>query len=441
MKRRTANFIMKQNGEKTGIFARIDRKTLITIISITLGVLILGGLYLWYVRNYANARKVDLETDKALSYELQSVAADNGIVKDFLWSRTKELMLKNADDKTLIVEKVTLPGKLIDQEQSESGTYSLEDQALLLRIYVSDNNRIAAKSLYSEINKRFDIDSESVPSKVAYLEAFLYYYSSYGTKDDAEKLSALVSSLFDEQGLLKPESFEVSKYSGQAYVSSADENEALSTGSAMGDLEAGGTNGSYQGSDEKKTINGVLLSSIDLKLIKALETNEFLPEGSYERNLKIVKDSVLGSDLPLYAYAYEINDGEVGYVYSSGITGTVDLTQCVMTMRNLAEVDELSEASYSWLKSTLYGTERFADTYFIVTGRPDGNESVEAYFCIARIALIKGDDDVFGFCMQRLGAHVATLDSSPALSMIFRSEDGRNVVYAKDNLEMYLIIR
>ena len=96
MKRRTANFIMKQNGEKTGIFARIDRKTLITIISITLGVLILGGLYLWYVRNYANARKVDLETDKALSYELQSVAADNGIVKDFLWSRTKELMLKNA---------------------------------------------------------------------------------------------------------------------------------------------------------------------------------------------------------------------------------------------------------------------------------------------------------------------------------------------------------
>lgn len=441
MKRRTANFIMRQNGEKTGLFARIDRKTFIIVLSITLGVLILGGLYLWYVRNYANARKVDLEPDKSLSYELQNVAADNGIVKDFLWSRTKELMLKNSSDKTLIVESVTLPGKLIDQTQEESGTYTLEDQSLLLRIYVGDNNRIAAKSLYSEINKRFDITNESVPSKMAYLEAFLYYYSSYGTSSDSKKLSELVDDLFDEQGLIKPQSYEVSKYSGQAYISAMDENEALSTGNAQGDLEAGGTNGSYQGSDEKVTINGVMLSSVDLKLIKALENNKFLPEGSYERNLKIVKDSVLSNDLTLYAYAYEIKDGEVSYVYSAGTSGTVDLEESVITMRNLAEVGELPESAYSWLKTTLYGSEVFYDTYFIVTGRPDGSESLESYFCIAQIALLKEDDDVFEKCMERLGSHVATLDSSPALSMLFRSEGGRNVAYAKDNLEMYLIIR
>ena len=441
MKRRTANFIMRQNGEKTGLFSIIDKKTFIILVSVVLGALVLGGLYLWYVKNYANARKVDLEADPKITYELQEKTSENGIVKDYLWSRTKELMLKNASNDTLIVSSVTLPGTLIDQEQSKSGEYLLSDQALLLKAYVGDNERIKAKALYDRVNKDIDITNASTTDKIMWLDAFVRYYSSYGTSKDEKKLSAYVDEVFDEQGFIKPSSMEVSKYSGQAYVSSANTDDALSTGSAIGDLEAGGSNGSYKADEEKITVDCVLISCVDLRLIRELENNNFLPEGSYERNLSVVKGAKISDDIPLYAYAYEVKDGEINYLYSSLNSGTINITETVETFKNLALVNELPEESYSWLKTTLFGNDVFYDTYFMMTGRPDGNDSFDSYVDIATIALIREDSSTFDLCMRRIGNKVATLNTSPALSMVFRSEGGRNITYAKDNLEIYLLIR
>ena len=110
-------------------------------------------------------------------------------------------------------------------------------------------------------------------------------------------------------------------------------------------------------------------------------------------------------------------------------------------MRNLALVCELPSAAYTWIKTTLFGTEVFSDTYFWTSERTGGTESFGSYCKIAQIAIVFDDRDMFDLCMDRIGVQVATLDSSPALSMIFRTEDTRNVVYAEDNLEIYLIIR
>ena len=441
MKRRTANFIMRQNGEKTGIFSVIDRKKAIIIGSCVLAVLILGGLYLLYVRNYANARKVKLEERKTIDYEWVDDASQSGIVKEFLWSRTKELMLKNAENNTLIVDKITLPGKLIDQTQEESGNYSLYDQSLLLKAYVRDNDRIKAMSLVSEINKSFDLETESVRDKVYYLEAFMEYYSAYGSKNDSDKLSQMVDDLFDENGTLKPSEITVSIYEGQAYVSSNDVQAALETGKAMGELEAANFDMLAEDVVETKKVDGVLLSSVDLLLIKELENNGFLPEGSYDRNLTIVKDAVISTDIPLYAFSYSIENGNVEYVFSAGTSGTINVEESVETMRNLALVGELPSSAYTWIKTTLFGTEVFSDTYFWTSERTGGTESFGSYCKIAQIAIVFDDRDMFDLCMDRIGVQVATLDSSPALSMIFRTEDTRNVVYAEDNLEIYLIIR
>lgn len=441
MKRRTANFIMRQNGEKTGIFSVIDRKKAIIIGSCVLAVLILGGLYLLYVRNYANARKVKLEERKVIDYEWVDDAAQSGIVKEFLWSRTKELMLKDAKNDTLIVDKITLPGKLIDQTQEESGNYSLYDQSLLLKAYVRDNDRIKAMSLVSEINKYFDIKSESVRDKVYYLDAFMEYYSAYGSKSDSEKLSEMVDDLFDENGTLKTSEITVSIYEGQAYVSSNDVQAALETGKAMGELEAANFDMLAEDVVDTKKVDGVLLSSVDLLLIKELENNGLLPEGSYDRNLAIVKDAAISPEIPLYAFSYSIENGEVEYIYSAGTSGTINVEESVETMRNLALIGELPDQSYSWLKTTLFGTEVFNDTYFWTSDRTGGTGSFGSYCKIAQIAIVFDDRDMFDLCMERIGVQIATLDSSPALSMVFRTENSRNVVYAEDNLEIYLIIR
>ena len=57
------------------------------------------------------------------------------------------------------------------------------------------------------------------------------------------------------------------------------------------------------------------------------------------------------------------------------------------------------------------------------------------------MAIVLDDRDTFDLCARRIGSQIATLDTSPALSMIFRSEGGRNVTYARDNLQMNLLLK
>ena len=430
MKRKTLDFIIRQNGGATGL-AAIGRKKLIIIVSVVLGVLLLGGAYLWYVHNYVNVRKVELQAQKKTDYEWVSDASEQGLVKDYLWSRTKELMLKNSEDNILIVSRITLPGKLLEQTLEESGEYDLGDQALLLMSYVRENDRIKASELVQEVDKRFDLPTEDTGCRIGYLEAFLAYYSSYGSKSDEEKLTKMLEGLFDEEGMLKPSKIDITGYEGQAYVSSNDTEAALANGKAMGELESGS-----DADVSHKKVSGVYLSSVDLKLIRDLENNGFLPEGSYEKNLELVKNGLISSEIPLFALC----STDEGYVYTSGVSGAVNVARSVVIMRNLALVGELPSSSFSWLKSTLYGNEIFSDTLNWTSGKFEGEESFDSYFMIAEIAVALDDEDLFSFCSKRIATHVATLDSSPALSMIFRSENGRNLVYANDNLRMNLLL-
>ncbi|MBR5732011.1 MAG: hypothetical protein IKX80_01060, partial [Lachnospiraceae bacterium] len=74
---------------------RLTGKQLL-IIGISLGIaLIVGGGYLFYARVYGNAAKINLYQTAVPGYEWQDIAADNNIVSDYLWSRTKKLMLSD----------------------------------------------------------------------------------------------------------------------------------------------------------------------------------------------------------------------------------------------------------------------------------------------------------------------------------------------------------
>jgi hypothetical protein len=78
--------------------------------------------------------------------------------------------------------------------------------------------------------------------------------------------------------------------------------------------------------------------------------------------------------------------------------------------------------------------------YYYSYGSTEGDEAVNIYPDIMHIALELGDDDLYERACTLEGSRVATYTSSPALSMIYREEDGRFVFYARENLDVCLAV-
>lgn len=484
MRRKTLKFIDGQSGKKD-----IDFNLILDFVktpkflvgsALVLLMLVLGGLYLWYSHNYLNKQQI-VTNSGALSggveYEWQQEAADSGLVADYLWSRTRELMLTDTNDETLIVSSYTLPGTLLSQEAAESGEYLLEDQALLLRCYLKDQNRAEAIELVNRVNELIDTDyassfgSESSPEssevkdasliygQMCWLDAYLEYYSMYGSQNDYSRTTTLVEMLFDEDGMLLPGALQVQTYDGNVMVGASDDS--------LGDAQSQAAQGSTL-----QDFVAVPLEAVDLALIQTLEVNGFLPHGSFEKSLAIVQGARISDSLPLYAYAYYISDsGETIYLYAgraalqSSDSALIDIESSVKTMRNLAEVDALPTDAYSWLKSQFMNSGRLYTTYHLIRGEMGEVELFEGYLLLMEIAVLEDDIDLYTRTVSALAGHVATRTSSPALSMIFRmveevvpsdsselpsdgASDGaldveinyRNICYAYDNLMAYLLI-
>ena len=489
MRRKTLKFIDGQSGKKGIDFNLIldfvkTPKFLVGSVLVLL-MLILGGLYLWYSHNYLNKQQI-VTNSGALSggveYEWQQEAADSGLVADYLWSRTRELMLTGTNDETLIVSSYTLPGTLLSQEAAESGEYLLEDQALLLRCYLKDQNRAEAIELVNRVNELIDTDyalssgsefgSESsevrdaslIYGQMCWLDAYLDYYSMYGSQSDYSRITTLVEMLFDEGGMLLPGALQVQTYDENVMVGASDDS--------LGDAQSQAAQGSTA-----QDFVAVPLEAVDLALIQTLEVNGFLPQGSFEKSLAIVQGARISDSLPLYAYAYYISDsGETIYLYAgraalqSSDSALIDIESSVKTMRNLAEVDALPSDAYSWLKSQFMNSGRLYTTYHLIRGEMGEVELFEGYLLLMEIAVLEDDIDLYTRTVSALAGHVATRTSSPALSMIFRTVEEvvpadssnlavdnsdsatasdaasgvetnyRNICYAYDNLMAYLLI-
>lgn len=489
MRRKTLKFIDGQSGKKgidfNLILDFVKTPKFLVGSALVLLMLVLGGLYLWYSHNYLNKQQI-VTNSGALSggveYEWQQEAADSGLVADYLWSRTRELMLTGTNDETLIVSSYTLPGTLLSQEAAESGEYLLEDQALLLRCYLKDQNRAEAIELVNRVNELIDTDyalssgsesgSESsevrdaslIYGQMCWLDAYLDYYSMYGSQSDYSRITTLVEMLFDEGGMLLPGALQVQTYDENVMVGASDDS--------LGDAQSQAAQGSTA-----QDFVAVPLEAVDLALIQTLEVNGFLPQGSFEKSLAIVQGARISDSLPLYAYAYYISDsGETIYLYAgraalqSSDSALIDIESSVKTMRNLAEVDELPTDAYSWLKSQFMNSGRLYTTYHLIRGEMGEVELFEGYLLLMEIAVLEGDIDLYTRTVSALAGHVATRTSSPALSMIFRMVEEvvpadssnlavdnsdsatasdaasgvetnyRNICYAYDNLMAYLLI-
>ncbi|MCH4153557.1 MAG: hypothetical protein LKG26_05375 [Saccharofermentans sp.] len=439
---------------------RFTRRQIIITAAVVAALAVMTGGYLYYAKTYGNASKITLYDTASPDYDWQQLAADNNIVSDYLWSKTQSLMVTGASDGVLIPTSYTIAGRLVTQEASESGIYDLSDQAALLSCYVRAGNRSSAARLKNTVNERFATDSGLYLSRIGsdeditaeednldWLEAYLEYYAVYGTSDDYVAIKALTGKLFDTDGQIVPESLTVAHYVDTMYAS-VDDSDGNGNGDG-GDASLEQIYGALVGEDQNEevsrneedaSVSGVKLSNVRLKLIYDLEHNNLLPQGSYDSALATVQGGIANADIPLYAYAYTVTDGSVSYIYTSEEDAAISVSESVATMRNLAEMGQLDEASYNSLRNLVLNTGIIDTYYYITTGNYSGTEAVEAYPDAMMVAFYMGDKDLYNALCRCVGSRVASKSSSPALYMIYREENGRYVFYAGENLSVRLSV-
>ena len=429
------------------------------VIALVLGAAI---FYLFYTGRFGGGSKLKITSPARVGYEYSHLAADNNIVSDYLFGRSKKLIVGKGGDGVLAATSYKIAGRLVTQEAEDSGIYGLSDQALLLKCYVRAGDRANAVSLKENVYKRFRLPDGSykafiysdnsaagdvivtVSAEIDWLEAMMEYYVSYGNDSDYKEIRNLSGVLFDGEGRLNTEIISVAKYAESLYVSLEDssiygEDDEGSMEQLYGTISGDFDSAEVDDSDIEEQIEGVLLSNINLRLIRNLENNGLIAQGAYEKGLKAIKDGFAGGGYSFYAYATFGNMDSGEYLYSGQNTGTIDIAQNVKTMRNLASVGELDSDSFAEFKEEVMNSGRIYSEFVIITGNYSGNEALGSYTDGMMLAYYIGDTDLYDKLSDTLGKRVATKSSSPALYMIFREENDRYVFYARENFSARLV--
>ena len=451
MKRRTLRFIEKGSGTKVPLLARFTTKQI--IIAALLFVAAISGViaYLLYVRTFGNAAQIALTPHDNPGYEWEQIASENNIISNYLWGRTKKLMLNRDGEDILIPTYYKIAGRLVTQPAESSQIYKLSDQAWFLDCYVEAGDAVAARNLKNRVVSKFHSDSgmylsltgskvadeqqgiKTTEDNIAWLEAYLRYYCAYGTSRDYEEIKMLIGAIFDETGALRPERLDIAYYSIDKPENA--EQGKTSRGEAYGiNYDGAQEIGDEDDSANLKQVVGVKLSNIRLPLIYDLENNGLIAQGAYDRALKLVKEAKAGDGVPFYAYAYEKTENGINYIYSGSRAGTVDVGESIVVMANLARMKELDKDCYNELKNLVVNERRILSKYFIVTGNYGGTEAYRQYSYVLDIAYDMEDRDLYRAACNCIGTRVATKSSSPAIYMVFRENDGRFTFFASDNL-------
>lgn len=434
---------MRKTNPITDFLSNFSTRQLITMAVIG-AVLLLGGAgYLIYSNIYGNIGEIKLCEIQSSDIDRKKVASENNIITGYLFSRTKNLMLENGNDGKLIPSQYTIAGRLVTQPAENTLTYRLEDQAILLKAYIKNGDRGKAVELRNEVNKRylkedgsyvaviyddaFEGDKvfegkSSVTSQMAWLDAYLEFYATFGNRGDEAYIKGLVAALFDSDGAIKPEDLTVQEY-----------EDADPEGKIEQDDEAVQTN-----EGNEKSLKGVRISDVNLPLIKSLETNGFLPAGTYEKSAEIVTGALVSDSIRLYAYAYERTGNGINYVYTAGEAGAVDVPESIKTEANLAAMGLLPASDISWISQHVLNNGTIPKYYYITTGNFSEDNCYDAGPTMLLLAYRTGDAPLYKMMCNLEGMRVATKSTSVALYMIYRQEESRFTFDAAENLGVYV---
>jgi len=432
---------MRKNNPVKDFLSNFSTRQLIAAAVIG-AILLLGGAgYLIYSRVYGNIGRIKLCETATSDIDRKKVAADNNIITGYLFSRTKNLFLDQGPDGKFMPSQYTIAGRLVTQPAENTLIYRLEDQALLLKAYIKNGDRGKSVDLYNEINKRFLKDDGTYlaviydgsyegtkelegrsdnTSQMALLDAFLKYYATYGSTNDEKYIRSLTATLFDTDGYIRAEDLVVEDYQGAdpAGLIGDDSEEPASSG--------------------ESELTGVKLSDVNLPLIKSLEINAFLPEGSYDRAAGIVQGGLVSDSERLYAYAYETTESGINYVYTAGDVGAVDVYESLKTEANLAAMGLLTDTDTAWISQEVFNSGMIPRYYYLTTRNFSEDNCYDAAPFLINIAYMTGDAPLYSIVCKLEGLRVATKSSSVALYMIFRQDESRFTFDAAENLGIYI---
>ena len=432
---------MRKNNPVIDFLSNFSTQQLIAAAVIGAVLLFGGAGYLVYSRFYGNIGKIKLCETASSNIDRKKVAADNNIISGYLFSRTKNLFLDQGPDGKFVPSQYTIAGRLVTQPAENTLIYRLEDQALLLKAYIKNGDRGKSVELFKEINKRFfkedgsclsviydeeyqgakDMEGKSDnTSRMALLDAYLRYYATYGSRNDEQYIRALTAQLFDNEGNIRAEDLIVEDYKGADPAGLIDKDSEDSTDSGESEL------------------TGVKLSDVNLPLIRSLESNGFLPEGSYDRASGIVLGGLVSDSERLYAYAYETTKSGINYVYTAGDVGAVDVYESLKTEANLAAMGLLPDADTAWISQEVLNSGMIPRYYYLTTRNFSEDNCYDAAPSLISIAYMTGDAALYNIMCKLEGLRVATKSSSVALYMIFRQDESRFTFDVAENLGIYI---
>ena len=432
-----------------------NKKTrMIVLFSALALVLIAGAVVLVLYLNHFFYKRVNFAVDhKEMSEDMSEALTDTAIDKDALLSRTVTLLQGKTGVAPYIVDWYMIPGSLSSETALASTNLVAEDQILLLRAYIEGDRKSDAKTLLQAIDDDFvsedgyivqsilasqvadtlvgtdsvnDLETvtseDSLEDTIAYLGALLLYYDKWGVPSDLTRIEKYADLLYSDSG---------SFMQNQEVILLTPTPYAIGEGQEM--LEA---------ADEEKESVGSLwvlpLSSLDLDVFRMLAAYDSKYQVMYDHALSILQGGVISSDIPLYASSYQ--QDEENYVYTSGDEFQFDLVSSLMVMQYLASEDALPAESVAWVRERLYNEGILYQTYDVISGLAiSEEEATEAYGLLLQIAIETDDLTLYTKTLAAVERNLATSSKSAAFSSVYRRTDAnRVIVYAKDNLEVYL---
>ena len=424
------------------------------------GLILLAGivLFIMYLTGvFYNRRDVQVRTTSP-GEAIASQYGNSKIVPADMLSHTLSLLSKQMNTSPYVVSWYALPGSISSITSLASEYIASADQVNLLRYYVKNGNKDAAKELVKAIGDDFtgengylvpvrkvsDLTStgsaqkvfpanpayeelpalteSSMESTVGYLRAMLEYYQKWGQAADWTRIEDLAALLYTADGTFY-EDLTITA-AQPSLVPTGPGQDIVST--VEGQVSTGGS------------FSTLTLAALDLEVFRMLSSTDSKYQPLYDNALTILSGAVISDDLPLFAIGY--TQGSAGYVYYNGDTAQADLVSSLKVTLHLAEEGAAPQKTILWIKEQLYNEGLLYQSYDLISGQPVTEvESVESYGIIIQIARAVDDADLYSKTLTRMEWHLATNSKSAARSTIFRQLDNsRVVVYAKDNLEALL---
>ena len=183
------------------------------------------------------------------------------------------------------------------------------------------------------------------------------------------------------------------------------------------------------------------LASVDLFALEALVQVDPAWQIVYDDYLSRVEAGYLGDSLPLYAWAWQPDSD--GHLPFAGSVPAIDTCEALHVVLHLCEAGRAPAKSIAWIRAQLFNQSALYTSYHPGQGTPvDQAECLAAYALAARIARMTGDELLYRSAVDRLLWHLATSQTSPAFSAVFRqADDGQVFVWARDNIWALLALR